>query len=174
MMRILLIDCSLQYKKKRLCITSGKVWQFNSKAFAYIRLHLSLDTNYKRCLLYLHPHQDEQVWLWKSHFCHVFCVSLLFLYIFYIQCWIIFGFFCFLFFFLLMVIYDYTADLLYLDFSWCFHARSRDKLVEKRQKLFPGFLVLRTMFEKNPQKDSGIRKSITQIQHELFLIWHDF
>lgn len=79
-------------------------------------------------------------------------------------------FFVSFFFFLLMVIYDYTADLLYLDFSWCFHARSRDKLVEKRQKLFPGFLVLRTMFEKNPQKDSGIRKSITQIQHELFLI----
>lgn len=97
----------------------------------------------------------------------IFAVSIYLLYTVLNYFWIfLFPFF----FFLLMVIYDYTADLLYLDFSWCFHARSRDKLVEKRQKLFPGFLVLRTMFEKNPQKDSGIRKSITQIQHELFLI----
>jgi len=63
------------------------------------------------------------------------------------------------FFFLLMVIYEYTRDLLYPNFSLYSHSQPRDKLVEKKQNLFPGFLVLRTSFEKkSPQ---GLRNQNT-------------
>lgn len=47
-----------------------------SKTPAYVCLQCSLGMNYKRCLLYLHQHLDEQIWLWISHLCHLLYTSL--------------------------------------------------------------------------------------------------